>query len=138
VAIVNGGGAIVMKKLCCGDAPVESVTVIKNGNVPAVIGVPEIVPLLGVRANPGGNAPLVTAHVGVPDSGTAVSIARYETFTWPEGNAEATIVGIARTGVATKNRPDTINATVSSKRNKKRLVKREDDFFCKLAINFIA
>ncbi len=65
-----------MKKLCCGEVPVESVTGTKKGNVPAVVGVPEIVPLLGVRVSPGGSAPLVTAQVGVPESGTAVSIAR--------------------------------------------------------------
>jgi hypothetical protein len=53
---------MVIKKLCCGEVPVESVTDTKNGNVPDVVGMPEIVPVVVVRAIPGGKDPPVTAQ----------------------------------------------------------------------------
>ena len=51
-----------IKKLCCGEGPVASVTVTENENVPAVVGMPEIVPLVGVSPSPGGKEPKVIAQ----------------------------------------------------------------------------
>ena len=60
--MVNWGGVIMIKKLCCGEGPVASVTVTENENVPAVVGMPEIVPLVGVSPSPGGKEPKVIAQ----------------------------------------------------------------------------
>ena len=42
---------------------VESVTVTVKGEVPAVVGVPEIPPVEGSRVKPAGRVPVVTAQV---------------------------------------------------------------------------
>jgi hypothetical protein len=139
VVIINGGGAMLIKKLAGEEEPgVESVTVTKKGKVPAVVGVPEMVPLLGVRASPGGKAPLVIVQFGVPVTGTAVSMAKYDTFTCPLGNADPTIIGAAMTGLAR----DVIPIKVTSKRiNIKRIAQEYlgsgKMFFCRLPADFI-
>jgi hypothetical protein len=40
-----------------------SATWMVNVEVPRVVGIPEIIPLLGSRLNPAGKAPLLTLHV---------------------------------------------------------------------------
>lgn len=48
---------------CCG---IESVTRRVKVNGPVLVGVPETLPVEGLRLTPGGNAPLVTPHTRVP------------------------------------------------------------------------
>ena len=47
--------------VCAGLPP--SVTVTVKGVVPVVVGVPEITPVAGARANPAGRVPVVIDHV---------------------------------------------------------------------------
>jgi len=97
---------MVMKKPCWGDVPVVSVTVTKKGNVPAVVGVPEITPVVESKVSPGGKAPLVIVQVQGQVSGAAVNAAEYGVPTWPLGSGLGKIVGAARTGLASiKARP---------------------------------
>lgn len=102
---------MVIKKLCCGEGPVVSVTMTKKAKLPAVVGVPEIVPLEAVRVSPGGKEPLVTAQVQGHARGTAVKVAEYDTLTWPFGSGLATIIGAAKTGLLKKEKLTTATST---------------------------
>ena len=71
----NGGWVIVIMKPCCVEGPVVSVTVTKKEYVPAVVGVPEMAPVVGLRLSPGGGEPLITVHVQGQLSGAATRVA---------------------------------------------------------------
>ena len=74
VVKVIGVSFMVMEKPCWGEGPVASVTVTKKVYVPAVVGVPEIVPVAAAKVSPGGKEPLVKAQVvgGVIGAATRV------------------------------------------------------------------
>ncbi len=61
------GGAMVIPQLevvtVSGRGDVESVTLTVNENGPAVVGVPEIVPVLASSVRPGGSDPLAIANL---------------------------------------------------------------------------
>jgi hypothetical protein len=67
VNVVQVGAAAITKVTVTGSLePSESVAVIVTVDDPAAVGVPDTVPApapLGVKANPAGNVPLVTAYV---------------------------------------------------------------------------
>jgi hypothetical protein len=129
---------MVIKKLPGPEEPVESVTMTKKGKVPAVVGVPEMVPLLGARARPGGRAPLVIAQVVGGVTGTAVSMAKYATFTCPLGNADPTIVGAAMTGLARDVMLISITSKkISIRRSAQEYLGRKKSVFCRLLADFI-
>ncbi len=52
---------MVMLKLTAGLVPEPLVAVMLNALVPAVVGVPEINPLVALRLKPAGNVPVLTA-----------------------------------------------------------------------------
>jgi len=114
----NGGALIIMEKPCWGDVPVVSVTVTKKGNVPAVVGVPEMTPVVGLKVSPGGKAPLVIAQVQGQLSGAAVNVVEYGVPTCPLGSVLGKIVGAARIGlVSIKARPVRRNRQISPRYN---------------------
>jgi hypothetical protein len=59
---VMGVAAITMEKPCWGEGPVASVACTIKLYVPAVVGVPEIVPVGASRVSPAGRVPPVTAQ----------------------------------------------------------------------------
>jgi hypothetical protein len=65
---------MVIKKPCEGEVPVVSVTVTMKVYVPAVVGVPEITPVAGLRLSPVGRVPLVTDQVQGHVSGAATKV----------------------------------------------------------------
>ena len=68
--------------VCCG-VP-ESLAVTVKLVVPAVVGVPEIVPVL-LKFNPAGKLPLVTLQVMVPVPPATCNVALYAVLTTPSG-----------------------------------------------------
>lgn len=71
-----GVAAITMEKPCWGEVPSAlSVTCTIKVYVPAVVGVPEIVPVGGSKASPGGRVPPVLAQVAEPVIGAASRVA---------------------------------------------------------------
>jgi hypothetical protein len=67
-----------------------------NVDVPVVVGVPEITPVVGARLKPVGNAPLSTLHV-MGASPVAVTVRLYAVPLVPSGNVEVVIVGAVPT-----------------------------------------
>ncbi len=79
--VCAGAGAIVIES-CLVPEPALLAALTVNVKVPAVVGVPEIVPEL-LRANPFGRVPAETAHV--TSEADAARVAEYLAPTWPEG-----------------------------------------------------
>ncbi len=70
MVVIDSGGLMVMLSACealCGGL-LESVTFTVKLEVPAVVAVPEITPVLLFKLRPAGNVPVVMLHVtgGVP------------------------------------------------------------------------
>jgi hypothetical protein len=69
VTTIGGGGfftgalAMVMANICAIVSPLASVSLILKVLVPALVGVPEITPVVGLRVNPAGSAPSPTASL---------------------------------------------------------------------------
>ena len=61
-----------MEKEAGPDGPVVSVTTTKKGYVPQIVGVPEIVPLVGSNVRPGGNKPPAIDQEQGQTNGTAI------------------------------------------------------------------
>lgn len=80
VVIVSGGGAIVRPTLLLAVAPVESVTVTDTLTLPAVVGVPLMLPS-GVALSPSGNPLTANVYGGTPPE--AATLALYPTPTVP-------------------------------------------------------
>jgi hypothetical protein len=83
-------GAIVIDRFFS-SFPVAFVAVTFTLDVPAVVGVPAITPVVALRVKPEGNAP-VTLHV-MGLSPVAASVWLYAVFTVPLGNDAVVIVG---------------------------------------------
>jgi len=62
----GAGGLIVIEKSFSSDCGTESVTRSLKENVPALVGVPERLPVEALRLRPGGREPLITPHTSVP------------------------------------------------------------------------
>jgi hypothetical protein len=71
-----------------------SVTLIVNAEVPTVVGVPAITPVLAVSDNPAGNVPLEMLHVYGVTPPVAASVVEYATFKVPFGKFVVMIVSV--------------------------------------------
>src|ERR1700692_2216632 len=60
LVLVVGAAATDISKACCLDAPVESETDMAKLKLPAIVGVPETVPLLPATTTPWGSSPEAT------------------------------------------------------------------------------
>jgi hypothetical protein len=83
--------------------------------VPAVVGVPEIVPLLS-RFKPAGNAPLSKLHV-IGVSPLALSDWLYDVPTVPPGNVEVVILGAAPLSTTQPSQPADTTANTADNIN---------------------
>jgi len=73
-----------------------------NVDMPAVVGVPLIAPVVVFSASPAGRVPVATDHVyGAPLPPDAVSVCEYDTLATPPGSVCGEIVIGAATAVAT-------------------------------------
>ena len=86
VLILNAGTLIVTERAALADPEAPSVTFTVKVEVPAVVGVPEIVPPASV--NPAGSDPLDTDHAYGAVPPLAFSACEYATPTVPPGNED--------------------------------------------------
>jgi hypothetical protein len=99
---------------CCGDPPSATTTV--KLNVPAVGGVPEIVPVEALIASPPGSAPVTLQAYGVCPP-LAATVCEYATPTVPDERLVVVIVSVTGTDIVAVPdfpEPDSVAVIVAS------------------------